>query len=437
MVSAVVLASSVGFLLGGRTSAQAASATQVDVWWPDGRTVLSGMQPFKTVVAGMPVTSYTMYWQVDGGRLNSMPDNYTDWPHKEVSVDVSGWHWHGSGPYAVNFVAKEAGGTVLGSHSVSVTIGNGPSAVAALSSPAPSQSPTVSAASVTTAGGSLYVDPASEAATQAAAWLSGRAADASEMQKIAGQSHAFWFGNWNSNVSGDVGKVVSAAATKQAVPVLVAYNLPQRDCGGYSAGGTTPDAYKTWIGQFASAIGSNQALVILEPDSLAQLTCLSSADQSTRLSLLQSAVQTLKSHAGVRVYLDAGNPHWVAAADIAGRLKQAGVTQADGFSLNVSNFASTSDNLSFGKQVSDAVGGKHFVVDTSRNGLGPTSDSQWCNPNGRALGAKPTLSTGQALADAYLWIKYPGESDGSCNGGPAAGQWWADYALGLAQRAAY
>jgi endoglucanase len=50
------------------------------------------------------------------------------------------------------------------------------------------------------------------------------------------------------------------------------------------------------------------------------------------------------------------------------------------------------------------------------------------------LGQMPTTRTGHRLVDAYLWIKYPGESDGPCNGGPTAGQWWADYALGLAQR---
>ena len=37
----------------------------------------------------------------------------------------------------------------------------------------------------------------------------------------------------------------------------------------------------------------------------------------------------------------------------------------------------------------------------------------------------------------FLWIKRPGESDGPCHGGPAAGTWWPEYALGLAQRAAY
>jgi endoglucanase len=56
------------------------------------------------------------------------------------------------------------------------------------------------------------------------------------------------------------------------------------------------------------------------------------------------------------------------------------------------------------------------------------------NPDGRALGSGPGTLTGHPLAVAYLWVKRPGESDGTCNGGPAAGAWWADYALGLARR---
>jgi endoglucanase len=122
---------------------------------------------------------------------------------------------------------------------------------------------------------------------------------------------------------------------------------------------------------------------------------------------------------------------------MATRLKSAGVAGARGFFLNVSNFRTTAGELSYGDQLSALIGGKHYVVDTSRNGLGPTADSQWCNPAGRALGNRATTATGDALADAFFWIKRPGESDGTCNGGPAAGQWWAGYALGLAQRAAY
>jgi endoglucanase len=76
------------------------------------------------------------------------------------------------------------------------------------------------------------------------------------------------------------------------------------------------------------------------------------------------------------------------------------------------------------------------VIDTSRNGKGPAPENAWCNPAGRGLGADPTGSTGNSLDDAYLWVKQPGASDGTCNGGPAAGQWWPEYALGLAERAA-
>jgi endoglucanase len=50
------------------------------------------------------------------------------------------------------------------------------------------------------------------------------------------------------------------------------------------------------------------------------------------------------------------------------------IALADGFTLNHSNFFRTADNVAYGKKVSALIGGKHFVVDTSRNGLGPTTD---------------------------------------------------------------
>jgi len=81
--------------------------------------------------------------------------------------------------------------------------------------------------------------------------------------------------------------------------------------------------------------------------------------------------------------------------------------------------------------LSAELGGARLVVDTSRNGNGPGTD--WCNPPGRATGERPTGSTGQPLVDAYLWVETPGESDGTCNGGPPAGVFWPEYALALAR----
>ena len=84
-----------------------------------------------------------------------------------------------------------------------------------------------------------------------------------------------------------------------------------------------------------------------------------------------------------------------------------------------------------GQRISALVGGKHFIIDTSRNGVG--GNGEWCTTRGRALGALPTTRTGNVLVDAFLWVKQPGESDGTCNGGPKAGRWWPEYALELAR----
>lgn len=285
------------------------------------------------------------------------------------------------------------------------------------------------------AGATLYVNPSSNARKTANEWRATRPADADQMEKIASRSTARWFNEWVGDIHAAVSGAVSAAESQGALPVLVAYNIPDRDCGGLSGGGgATPDGYRTWIAAFANAIGGRKAAVILEPDALSNMGCLSAERQQTRLELIQYAVGALKGK-GATVYIDAGHPAWHSAQETARRLNLADIQRADGFALNVSNFIATSINTSYGEQVSALVGGKHFVVDVGRNGRGATPDYQWCNPEGRGLGAPPTGVTGHPLVDAFLWIKPPGESDGACNGAPAAGKWWPEYALGLAQRA--
>lgn len=286
-------------------------------------------------------------------------------------------------------------------------------------------------------GSALWVPSISRPRLTAEEWRTSRPTDAAVMDKIAAQPVAQWFGDWNADVRGDVDRVVSQATAAGAMPVLVAYNIPQRDCGSYSAGGAgSPSAYRAWISAYAAGVAGRRSLVVLEPDALAGMGCLSANDQAVRNDLLRFAVQTLRA-AGALVYLDAGHNRWHTVSTIAGRLKNAGIELANGFSLNVSNFFTTKDEVAYGDAVSALVGGKHYVLDTSRNGLGPTADLQWCNPDGRALGERPTSFTGRARVDAFLWIKVPGESDGSCNGFPGAGTWMPEYALGLARRAGW
>jgi endoglucanase len=325
---------------------------------------------------------------------------------------------------------------------------------------------------------------------------------------------AAWLtGGTPSEVSATVTATLREANAQRALPVLVLYNIPGRDCGSYSAGGAEDTAdYETWINAIAAAIGRQKVLIVLEPDSLADLPSdcgydptqvnvpQATADRYTQinyaLTMLESGSQTL-------VYLDAGNSHWQAVPTMAARLVQAGIQQAQGFFTNVSNFnlnnyESTYDTwvsecIAFGndpeqggwklgnysycasqyysplappsepvdpdniatwvytdqwyeQNMGVAVPTIHFVIDTSRNGQGPLNASiyanapylqpasvvqtltngSWCNPPGRGLGTHPTANTGVSLLDAYLWVKTPGQSDGTCDAAGGARAW--DYA---------
>jgi endoglucanase len=224
-----------------------------------------------------------------------------------------------------------------------------------------------------------------------------------------------------------------------------------------------------------------------------------------RFEQLNDAVDALKALPNVSLYLDGTHSGWLGAGDAADRLVRAGVLRADGFFLNVSNYELTSHLAKYGTWVSQCIafatnpeeGGwrlghydwcasqyypaspgdfstwhltdewyasnlghaaptVRFVVDTSRNGVGPWtppagtySDPQaWCNPPDRGLGLRPTVETGVPLLDAYLWVKVPGESDGQCYRGtagptdpvrnmvdPPAGAWFPELALELVQNA--
>jgi endoglucanase len=282
----------------------------------------------------------------------------------------------------------------------------------------------------------LYVNPYSQAASAAEEWQTSRPADARLIQKIAEQPTGWWMGEWSGEIEPAVHNLGNATNGLGMVPVVVAYNVPNRDCGQYSKGGSTsPEAYKSWIRAFAKGASSFRMIVVLEPDALGLMSkCLSVPDQKARLAMIHDAVDVLEATPGVSVYVDGGNAKWLPAPEMAKRLKAAGVEDADGFSLNVSNYIATDETVAYGHAISKILGGNtHFIIDTGRNGNGATADAEWCNPTGRALGASPTTDTGDPLIDAYFWIKPPGESDGTCHGGPKAGDYWPQSAVDLAK----
>jgi endoglucanase len=260
-------------------------------------------------------------------------------------------------------------------------------------------------------------------------------ADAELLRDMITTPQAVWFTTGTpQQVRRDVRSTMEAARDQHAVPVLVAYDIPGRDCAQFSAGGALDRAsYLAWIDGFASGIGRGRAIVLLEPDSLGLLpsTCggpkpgfpFTDAD---RLAELNGAVTRLEQQPNVSVYLDSTHSAWLAVGDAASRLVQGGVNNAQGFFVNVSNYQLTPNLVQYATWVSEciafgqdpeqggwrlghfnfcnsqyfpvvlspfsvwgssaaaanawfaanmgtAVATKHFVVDTSRNGTGPNS----------------------------------------------------------------
>lgn len=399
-----------------------------------------------------------------------------------------------------------------------------PSAAHASAAPVPTAEPDA------IEGLELYVDPLSTT-LEAAQRLEGQARD--DAQLLGSIPSSTWLTDGTpEEVRAEVDRVVTDAASEGSIPVLVAYNVPYRDCSLYSAGGAADTAeYEAWIDGFAAGIGDRRAIVIVEPDGLGVIphhttiegsldACQpAEADAATasdeRFVQLNHAVDAFGALPGVKTYLDGTNSAWLSVGEISSRLVRAGVERASGFFLNVSNYQFTTNSTVYGTWISSCIaygtrvnaggfgecGNQHwnggpatdwngvamsqygewtaasddpalntdgvdsrfaaqlgdvepttrFVVDTSRNGLGPwrypadvyPQHEDWCNPPGRGTGHLPT-TTGAGLVDAYLWIKVPGESDGKCYRGttgpldpargiedPAAGQWFPEQAREL------
>jgi endoglucanase len=227
----------------------------------------------------------------------------------------------------------------------------------------------------------FYIPKANHGAVEQIADLTSRGnkADANLIRKMIQTPQAVWFTKGTpKSVEQDVRNTVKLAVAKKTVPVLVAYNIPFRDCAQYSAGGATSVAeYKKWIDAFAAGIGNNAAVVILEPDGLgiipwykqfrgtpaqaggyewcqpAEAMEATAADE--RFEMLNYAVDALKTKPNVNVYLDATHSSWLNVSDAAHRLIQAGVARADGFFLNVSNYQFSANQVEYGTWISSCI----------------------------------------------------------------------------------
>jgi endoglucanase len=226
----------------------------------------------------------------------------------------------------------------------------------------------------------FYVAKRNQGAIQQIAGLtsSGDKASADLIKQMIDTPQSVWFTTGTPKMTQEsVKNTVKRAAGKGTVPVLVAYNIPFRDCAQFSAGGaTTVQEYKDWIDGFAAGIGAEHAVVILEPDGLgiipwykqfrglpseggyewcqpAEANEATAADE--RYEMLNYAVDSLKAQPNVSVYLDGTHSSWLGSGDAAHRLAQAGVERADGFFLNVSNYRFTEHLEKYGTWISKCL----------------------------------------------------------------------------------
>ncbi|WP_433532461.1 glycoside hydrolase family 6 protein [Micromonospora sp. CA-263727] len=284
------------------------------------------------------------------------------------------------------------------------------------------------------ADSAFYVDPQ----TSAARWVAANPGDpraAVIRDRIANVPQGRWFTTTNTSaVRAEVNTLVTAAATAGKVPIIVVYNIPNRDCSGASSGGApNHTAYRQWVDQVAAGLAGRPATIVLEPDVLPIMTNCQNASQQaeTRASMAYAGKALKAGSAAARVYFDIGHSAWLSPGEAAARLTAADIANsADGISLNVSNYRRSADEIGYAKSIIAATGISRLraVIDTSRNGNGPAG-SEWCDPPGRAIGTPSTTATGDPAIDAFLWVKLPGEADGCIAG---AGQFVPQRAYDLA-----
>ena len=252
------------------------------------------------------------------------------------------------------------------------------------------------------------------------------------LRVITSQPTGFWFGSSPSRpikrVQSRVHRLLKRAYPFQ--PVLVLYSIPNRDLGHYSRGGHQDESkYIEFIHEFTKGLGKYNPIVIFEPDAIPHIPKMSFEDGLKRIQLIRKCLSIL-SQSNAMIYLDIGHPEWLTPHQVKKYLNFFQLDKVKGFSINTSNYYDLTTCHQWGDKISQLVG-LTYVIDTSRNGKGSLGQDEWCNPPNRGLGVFPTTRTSSKYCDAYLWIKVPGESDGTQNGGPKAGRFYLEQALSL------
>jgi Glycosyl hydrolases family 6 len=281
----------------------------------------------------------------------------------------------------------------------------------------------------------------------------GLAQQVAELSKVASQPEAQRFSSysWGGTPSGifkQAEKVFcqNMTADPGTVPIVNTYFLHA------SLGGCPTPAqmraytplFRRRIDAMAAATDRRPVVYLLELDALGSSGCVKRMG-SLRLweADLRYEIGKIASLPHTVVYVEAGYSDANPVNYTAKVLNAIGVRKVRGFFTNDTHESWTINEVRWANAIAGKTGGAHYIVDTADNGRGPklnrnrvrNGNEDLCNPPGRGLGIRDTTVTGFASADAFLWTHPPGNSSGSCNGGPPGGVFWPARAVGEAERA--
>ena len=257
------------------------------------------------------------------------------------------------------------------------------------------------------------------------------------LAKIALQPRTVWDGFWDGNPRATAQASIqdSTQGNPDLLTQVAIFRLnPWETCSGSAA---HQAGYESWVRSYAAGIGSARVALILQPD-MPFSVCIPSAVPE---QMVAYAAKVFNALPHTTVYIDAGAYQWYKPATMAAMLERAGIWQARGFALNVTQYGSTSDELQWGAAINRALAAagardKHFVINTDENGTpylagqipgggGASNYTPRCSSPGQQLcqrlGIPPTTDVTSprwhlspadrqiagSEVDAYMWIGRP------------------------------
>ena len=277
------------------------------------------------------------------------------------------------------------------------------------------------------------------------AYASARGRHRTLLGRLALKPRALFIGSWiaSSQIRSVAEEIVQG--TQQGDPGVMAqfgtFELNPWEGSWSGQGQWNVPASERWYEGLAEGIGAARALVILQVD----LPFAARTPNQQPETIDAYGTKILSANPHTTVYIDAGAYEWLSPAQQGALLISNGIRHARGFSVNDTQYGSTSQELEYGAQivaylVQHGITGKHFLVNTAQNGQpylagqvsGPSNDTPRCASRTQTLcqrtGIPPTTAVANprwhlsakdaAIAkrdvDGYVWASQPW----NVNGGP-------------------